>query len=125
MPKKRKSEGPILSQKAWGAWKMFNEAAKTSDATQSFREQAEAALEAGRATVLRDMLDVRDEFLTAARAEFKRAEQKDEDSAVHRGMGLVFLSAAGSLRTAAQLASRQAPAFEDARLLKILNGGLD
>lgn len=129
MPRKRKhsNSGPVLSQKAWMAWKMYNDAASAEEAEESLREQADAAVTAGRMEVFREMLDVRGEFLEAARAEFMRADgtKTSEERTIARGMGNLFLEAARTLRRAAQLASLKAPDAQDERLLKVIEGGID
>ena len=117
MPKKKKTaDGPVLSQKAWAVWKVYSDAGTPEKAESELRKHAEAALAAGRPGVVRDMLDVRDEFLSAARAEHETA------SASTTSENLV--AAAGTVRRAANLVSLGHPEEKDKRLLKVLNGGL-
>lgn len=127
MPLRRKktNSDPVLSSKAWLVWKACLDAASAEGAEKGFREQADAAVEAGRMDVFREMLDVRDELLAAARTEFAQIGEAEtgEELEVHQGMGDLFLAAARILRRAAQLSSLGAAMIEDDRLLKVIDGG--
>lgn len=119
MPKKRKkADGPILSQRAWAVWKVYSDSRTAKEAEATLREHAEAALAAGRPGVVKDMLNVHEEFLSAARVE----QEQECVSASETSANLVM--AAGTVRRAAHLVGLGHPEEKDERLLKVLNGGL-